>query len=101
MGLVLNDARSRPLRGIVRRHAHEADFTVSQAERLTEILTQRIGLDPQVIATIPNCPPADFISNREPRRNPNGRFLFVGRNDPRKGLATLLRAFAAVDGASL
>jgi glycosyltransferase involved in cell wall biosynthesis len=95
------DARMRPLRGIVRRHALGAQVVLSQGGRLDDIVSGPLGVDEAARFTLPNCPPIDFPPAVGPRSIQKGRFLFIGRNEVRKGLPLLLDAVQIVDGATL
>lgn len=102
-GSLGEDLKSWPLRGIVADHARRADRVVclSDGGQLMHILRHRIGIPAERIAVVPNAAP-DFPGVR-PRKRPSGRqrFLFVGRDEPRKGLALLLDAFREIEGAEL
>jgi len=90
-----------PLRGIVADHARRADLTVCLSERgqLQRIL-RRIGVRPDRVAVLPNAAPLLDAAERSGASGRN-RFLFVGRDEPRKALPLLLSAFGGIDGAEL
>lgn len=103
-GSFLENAKSWPLRGIVKFHARSADVVISQSKRgtLPRILTEQCGAPPEVIYTLPNSVSSDVACEHLPRQFPiGGRFLFIGRDEPRKGLPTLLKAIEDIDGATL
>ena len=82
--------RARTLKPLVRFHLRKADCVISQGGMLTEILAQKAGVSEDRVAVVPN---AVSVVNDHPRcqpRKPTLRCLFVGRNDPRKGLSLLL-----------
>lgn len=101
-GSAAEDLKSWPLRGIVADHARRADRTVclSEGGQLMRILRGTIGVLPERIAVLPNAAPEPVAA---PRAAPGGkaRFLFVGRDEPRKALPLLVEAFRGIDGAEL
>ena len=102
-GSLVEDLKSWPLRSIVAEHARRADRVVSLSEggQLMRILTSHIGVPANKIVVLPNAAPEALLSPRSaPRRRPV-RFLFVGRDEPRKGLFLLLDAIGSVGGAEL
>ena len=103
-GSHLEDSKSWPLRRIVRLHARNADAVISQSERgvLSRILMDTCGVPAHRLFTLPNAISPDQPTAGSARVRPaGGRFLFVGRDEPRKGLAVLLKAVAGLDGATL
>lgn len=103
-GSLLEDAKSWPLRGITRLHARNADAVISQSRRgaLPRILIERCGTPPERIFSMPNAVSIDQPLADVPKpRAFGGRFLFVGRNEPRKGIPLLVEAFAGLAGATL
>ena len=100
-GSIINDLRLQPLRSLVRKHAHASQVTLSQGGRLDGILLEDVGISKDRIERLPNCTPANFAYAAGPRTKNKGRFLFVGRDEVRKGLRTLIRAVADVKGAQL
>ncbi len=85
-----------PMRALMVRHARLADIVVSQSKMgpLYRIIRDRIGVDSKRIAFLPNAVPENYPPADIPRSSPpNGKFLFIGRNDPCKGMPQLLRAF--------
>src|SRR5262249_7901194 len=96
-GSALEDLKSFPLRAIVARHCRCADIVISQGGRLTDIL-RRIGVSPAKIAVVPNSGP-DLRTTT--RTSPHGAvFLFIGRQERRKGLEVFLRAVEMCNGAN-
>jgi glycosyltransferase involved in cell wall biosynthesis len=91
-----------PLRGIVADHARRADIAVCLSERgqLQRILRAKIGVGASHIAVLPNAAPAAEAVEHGRGTGPT-RFLFVGRDEPRKALPLLLDAFGEIDGAEL
>ena len=90
-------AKVWPMRSLMRRHARFADVVVSQSEGgpLFRIVHHRLGVEKDRIAFLPNAVPEDYPLAETPRSGrPEGRFLFIGRNEARKGLPLLLDAFA-------
>jgi glycosyltransferase involved in cell wall biosynthesis len=100
-GSWLEDAKSLPLRGMIRRHALSSDVVLSQGARLEELLVKKVGVDRSRIRFLPNCCSGEQAYGGRRAATNRNRFLFVGRDEPRKGLFILMRALAAVDGASL
>ncbi len=89
--------KSWPMRGLMHRHARLADLVVSQSERgpLFRIVHHRLGVEKHRIAFLPNAVPEDYpLVEAQRFGRPEGRFLFIGRNEARKGLPLLLDAFA-------
>ncbi len=85
-----------PMRALMVRHARLANIVVSQSKMgpLYRIIRDRLGVDSKRIAFLPNAVPASYPLAEVPRSSPpKGQFLFIGRNEPRKGLPQLLRAF--------
>lgn len=97
-GSLIEDFKSLPLRGIVARHCRLADIVISLGGRLTDLIC-KLGVDRSKIAILPNCGPLP-IQQAKPRGN-NGRFLFVGRAERRKGVDVLLNAIAICTDARL
>ena len=89
------------MRSLVRSHAMRAQKTLSQGGQLNDILLNRVGLPFAQMAHLPNSAPQDFGFTNIPRRRQSGRFLFVGRNEVRKGLPLLLTAFSGLSHAKL
>ena len=100
LGRWRDDLRSRSLRPIHRRHA-ACDVVISQGGRLTEILTGPMGVAPERVRVLPNSVPASALSKGRPVRRGPLRLLFVGRDEPRKGLRVLLDAVSALDDVRL
>lgn len=102
-GSRIADIKAWPLRGLIADHARRADATISlsKAGRIMQILQDRIGVPRERIATIHNA--ADLQDFRSARTAPSGsrRFLFVGRDDPRKALPILMQAFGTLKDATL
>lgn len=101
-GSLTEDLKSWPLRGIVADHARRADVTICLSEQgqLQRILRDHIGIAPVRIAVLPNAAPS---AESAPHAAPSGtgKFLFVGRDEPRKALPLLIEAFAGISGAEL
>ncbi|MET0247256.1 MAG: glycosyltransferase family 4 protein [Sphingomonas sp.] len=99
-GSLTDDLKSMPLRGIVADHARRADCTVSLSAngQLQRILRDRIGLPADRIAVLPNAAPESRVVTRQ---SSGSKFLFVGRDEPRKALPLLLDSFRDVPGATL
>lgn len=90
-GTLIEDIKAFPMRPIILRHARHAEFVICQGGRLRDILIQKIGTPPSRICTVPNS----HVSSEElgvRRHQKSNRFLFVGRDEPRKGLLVLLEA---------
>ncbi len=103
-GSIIEDAKALPLRGITSWHARNADVVVCYSRRgpLMRILTEQCGAPPERIFAMPNAVSLDQTLAEAPKpRAAGGRFLFIGRNDPRKGLPLLLKAFHGLTGATL
>lgn len=92
-GSLLANLKSLPLRPLVRYHALNADVVLSQGGRLTEILVKRIGVDPSRIRLLSNCHLPSETLTVERKHDRKQHFLFVGRDESRKGLSNLLCAF--------
>jgi len=101
-GSLKDDVKSWPLRGIVADHARRADVVacLSDSGQLNHILQDRIGVPPGRIAVLPNAAPETVAA---PRNGQSGkrRFLFVGRDEPRKALPLLTAAFRNMPDAEL
>ncbi len=97
------DLKSWPLRGIVADHARRADWTVSLSAggALKRMLIDRIGVPEARIAVLPNAAPAAVSPPRTGRRGGSARFLFVGRDEPRKALPLLIDAIRDVPDCEL
>lgn len=100
-GSLLTDARLRPMRNLVRRHAARARITISQGGQLDGILSGPAQAPVERIVHLPNCTPAGFDFAPSGRAERTSRFLFVGRKEERKGLPALLSAIQEVPGALL
>lgn len=100
-GSLAEDLRSWPLRGIVADHARRADLTVclSDGGQLMRIL-RRIGVRPDRIVVLPNAAP-ETVAGPRCGQSGKARFLFVGRDEPRKALPLLVEAFRGIEGAEL
>lgn len=100
-GSLAEDLKSWPLRGIVADHARRADRTVSLSDggQLQRIL-QGIGVPDARIALLPNAAP-DTVAQPRTGQSGKARFLFVGRDEPRKALPLLVEAFRGIEGAEL
>ena len=101
LGRWRDDLRSRPMRPLLAAHAQRAERVLSQGGDLTRILRERLGVPEARLCVLPNGLPADALAER-PRgpRRPR-RFLFVGRDEPRKGLRLLVDAVLALPEARL
>lgn len=101
-GSLKDDLKSWPLRAIVAAHARRADATIclSDGGELMRILRERIGVPPERITVVANAAPAAIGTPRTGDNAPR-RFLFVGRDEPRKALPLLLEAVREVAGAEL
>lgn len=102
MGAMDGNLKCLPLRHIVARHARCADIVISQGGRIDDLLVHRIGASRDRIRRLSNTATGGIgaVALRE-NRNPRNRFLFVGRDEPRKGLSNLIGAIAKVPNASL
>jgi glycosyltransferase involved in cell wall biosynthesis len=102
-GSWLSDMKSSPLRSITRFHAQNSDIVVSLSRTgpLQRILRDRLRVSPERIYILPNCLSDDQMTIEAPRKAQNGHFLFIGRNEPRKGLPVLIGAFAGLQGMTL
>lgn len=100
-GSLIDDLKSLPLRGIVADHALRSDATIClSGGQLMNILRDRTGMSEARIAVVANAAPHPAATIRTGQSGEH-RFLFVGRDEPRKALPLLLRAFRALDGARL
>ena len=91
MSLIRN-LRAMTLRPLFGFHARNADCVITQGGRLTHILREQIGVDKDRIAFLPNSVPAMAAVRAKVHRGRPLRCLFVGRDDPKKGLGLLLTA---------
>ena len=91
MSLVRN-LRTNVLKSLFSFHARRSDRVISQGGHLTTLLESRIGVDAKRIAQLPNSVPALATEKPKARLNLPLRCLFVGRDDPKKGLGVLLDA---------
>lgn len=92
-GSVVEDTKSLPLRKIFGDHARRADRVgLLSSEGALDRIVRRLGVADQRIAVIPNAAPDQ--PEAVPRRKREERFklLFLGRDEPRKGLSLLLSA---------
>ena len=89
---LVRNLRAKTLRPLFRYHAQNADRTISQGGKLTDILEKTIGVESRKIAFLPNSVPA--AANAQPKRRGSGplKCLFVGREDPNKGFDLLAAA---------
>ncbi len=101
LGHWLQNLRSRPLRGIVRTHAQRSAIVISQGGKLTTILSRDCGTDLRNIRVLPNALNESELCERPRVLEGVARFLFVGRQEPRKGLPVLLRAMDQLPKAQL
>jgi len=93
--------RARTLRPLFAFHAQGADRVFTQRGRLTEILTDTIGVPKERVAFLPNAVPAAAKCEPKPRSGETLKCLFVGRDDPKKGFQLLRQAMGTVSGVSL
>jgi glycosyltransferase involved in cell wall biosynthesis len=102
-GSFVADIKSWPLRGITRDHVRHADIIVSQSARgaIHRILAERLGAVRERIFVLPNAISASQPVATSPKSPQGGRFLFVGRDEPRKGLPLLIKAFTGLEDATL
>lgn len=102
-GSLVEDLKSWPLRQITRYHVQKADIVVSQSAKgaIHRILTAKLGAKPDRVFVLPNAIAAGQLVADAPRLGQMGRFLFVGRDEPRKGLRLLIAAFAGLEGGAL
>jgi glycosyltransferase involved in cell wall biosynthesis len=100
-GSVIDELKSWPLRWIVGEHARTADVTLTLSPNgvLTAILAE-LGVDFQRVRVLPNAAPEVSAAPRNAIAD-RSRFLFVGRDEPRKGLKLLIAAIEALPGAVL
>lgn len=101
-GSLKDDFKSWPLQGIVADHARRADVVacLSESGQLNRILEDRIGVPVDRIAVLPNAARETVPEPRE-RQSGKKRFLFVGRDEPRKALPLLTAAFRGMPDAEL
>lgn len=92
---------SMPLRGVIATHAMGADVVLSQGGLLHDLLLHRIGVPKEKIRYLPNSVTVEVNGIRRSGESSLNKFLFVGRNEPRKGLRTLLRAMRSLPTVSL
>lgn len=100
-GSLVEDAKSLPLRGIVRDHARRAEVVLCQGGDLVRLLEGRMGIPSSRIRLLPNTHARTAYSPGEADAGPRNRLLFVARNEPRKGLGVLLRTMARMPEAQL
>lgn len=100
-GSNLIDSRLIPLRSLTRLHTDQAEVTISQGGKIDAILRDRLRVPLDRIYELPNCLPAQFRVADRPRQTSRRRFIFVGRNEARKGLSLLLQSLEHVPEASL
>ena len=97
----MRNLRARTLRPLFGFHAQGADRVFTQGGRLTEILTDTIGVPSERVAFLPNAVPTGAACEPKRRSGETLKCLFVGRDDPKKGFHLLQQAIAAVSGVSL
>lgn len=98
---VIRNLRARTLRPLFGFHAQGADRVFTQGGRLTEILTDTIGVPKERVAFLPNAVPAASGCEPKPRSGETLKCLFVGRDDPKKGFHLLQQAIATTPEVSL
>lgn len=97
----MRNLRARTLRPLFGFHAQGADRVFTQGGRLTEILTDTIGVPPERVAFLPNAVPTGAACEPKRRSGETLKCLFVGRDDPKKGFHLLQQAMATVPEVSL
>jgi glycosyltransferase involved in cell wall biosynthesis len=74
---------------------------ISQGGRLSDVLEREMGVAADRIRVLPNSVAESALSATRPRRAGRLRLLYVGRDEPRKGLRILLDAVAGLDDVEL
>ena len=82
--------KTYPLKSIVKYHAKNATFTISQGGKLTSILTNQLNVSKSKIKVLPNSIQCTADNHFKKDKNKQLKLLFIGRNDPKKGFPLLL-----------
>jgi len=98
---VVRNLRARILRPLFAFHAHGADRVFSQGGRLTEILTNTIGVPKERVTFLPNAVSGAAKYEAKVRSGNILKCLFVGRDDPKKGFGLLRQALDSVSRVTL
>ncbi len=98
-GSLFDDLKSFPLRDISRFHARRSDLTISLSEKgkLVSIINERLGVPINKMRVLRNAAPSNDNHGSSADNQRTGRFLFIGRDEPRKGVPLLLRALATFE----
>lgn len=90
--------RAALLKPAFRRVICRSDFVVSYGGRISDLLTDRLGISHRKILEIPGAVDRRFMAplqNASPK--PNLRFGFVGRYERRKGLEEIAKVMTSLD----
>lgn len=100
-GSVYSNSRIWPLKKITRDHCAAASAIISQGGILTDTLTKKLKVPASKVKYLPNCVSSDIKVVSESRTKNENRFLFIGRNEARKGLPMLVKSFRHFPNARL
>lgn len=94
-------AAVQPLRGATRRLCRAADYVFSFPGKIRHILERRCGVSPERIIETTNAIDASWRVAERRAPTHRRRFVFVGRNERRKGMPEILRAIGPLSGEGL
>jgi len=81
------------LRPAFRRLSLKADYVFSFSGKVREIIEEQIGVPEQKIIQLPNAVDGDWVVNcSKPAGDKRLRFVFIGRDERRKGVPDILQA---------
>ena len=101
LGALVDNLRSRPLRALTRLHCRRATIVISQGGLLNDLITGACGATSSQVREVPNALHESSVVCQPATKETPVRFLFVGRDEPRKGLRVLLHALPQISGAEL
>lgn len=91
-GRLIDNLKGRLLRPLFRAHAQRADAVISQGGLLRRLITERLGAPADRVHELPNAIAPEHCLAQPRQGRGDRRLLFVGRDEPAKGLRLLLDA---------